>query len=343
MTQLDEIKEGEPQAATPIGQRDIVVIGASAGGVEALRALAERLPAELPAAVFVVLHVLPSGTSVLAQILDRESPLPCAAAVDGEPIERGRIYVAPPDHHLLLDRDHVRLTRGPRENGHRPAVDPLFRSAARTHGRRVIGVVLSGALDDGTAGLAMIRRFGGGTLVQDPADALYQGMPQSAIDHDPPARVVPISEMADAICTMIDDPLGPADEPMHNPGPPPAEPDRSDDDPRRGELTPFTCPECGGSLWEHDENGVVRFKCHVGHAYSPESLDAGQAQTVEMALWAALRNLQERVHFFRRLSRRSKGDRYEQKARDAEAHAEVLRGLVMSIGRRGSEAAEAAE
>jgi two-component system, chemotaxis family, protein-glutamate methylesterase/glutaminase len=342
MTQLDELSEAEPRPATAALQRDIVVVGASAGGVEALRTLAERLPPELPAAVFVVLHVLPSGTSVLAEILDRSSPLSAVAASDGDPIERGRIYVAPPDHHMLIERDRVRLTRGPRENGHRPAADPLFRSAARAYGRRVVGVVLSGALDDGTAGLKLITQAGGEALVQDPADALYPSMPQSAIDNDSPARVVPIREMADAICTVLDEPLDPEDEPMQHP-PSPDDTDRSDNDPTDGTLTPFTCPDCGGALWEHDEHAFLRFKCHVGHAYSPESLEAGHAQTVEMALWAALRNLQERAELFRRLSRRGGGERFLKKAEDADAHADVLRGLVMSLGRQGGEPAEAAE
>jgi two-component system, chemotaxis family, protein-glutamate methylesterase/glutaminase len=221
-------------------------------------------------------------------------------------------------------------------------VDPLFRSAARAHGRRVIGVVLSGALDDGTVGMKLISEAGGATLVQDPADALYPSMPLSAIGNDSPSRVVPIGEMADAICAMIDEPLEPEDESMQNP-PPADQPDRADSDPKAGELTPFTCPECGGTLWEHDESGFLRFKCHVGHAYSPESLEAGQAQTVEMALWAALRNLQERAQFFRRLSRRSGGERFAAKARDAEGHAEVLRTLVMAIGRQGGEPVEAVE
>jgi two-component system chemotaxis response regulator CheB len=189
-------------------QRDIVVIGASAGGVEALGTFVSGLPAELPAAVFVVLHVLPGGASALPRILARRSRLPVAAATDGEPIERGRIYVAPPDHHLLVDADRVQLTRGPLEKGHRPAVDPLFRSAAQAHGGRVIAAVLSGALDDGAAGLRTVAEAGGATLVQDPAEALYPSMPQSALRKVPGTRVVPISEMGDVVCAMIDETLG---------------------------------------------------------------------------------------------------------------------------------------
>ena len=162
--------------------RDIHVIGASAGGVETLAELVRALPADLPASLFVVLHLPPHAISVLPQILSRSGPLPAAHARDREPIGRGRIYVAPPDHHLLIHRDHVRVVRGPRENNCRPAVDPPFRSAARSYGRRVVGVILSGVLDDGTAGLAAIRQRGGVAVVQDPDEARFSGMPTSALE-----------------------------------------------------------------------------------------------------------------------------------------------------------------
>ena len=220
-----------------VAQRDIVVIGASAGGVEALTTLFSGLPLELPAAVFVVLHVMPGGTSVLPRILSRAGSLPVSAAVDGQPIERGRAYVAPPDHHMLILDGEVRLTSGPRENGHRPAVDPLFRSAARAHGRKVIGAVLSGALDDGTAGLRMISEADGLALVQDPASALYPSMPDAALDYTPAARAVPIEELADAICQAIGDPLGEqADDDREQliTAVPLDDLERSDDNPRMG-------------------------------------------------------------------------------------------------------------
>jgi two-component system, chemotaxis family, protein-glutamate methylesterase/glutaminase len=179
--------------------RDVVVVGASAGGVEALSQMVAPLPADLEAAVFVVLHLAPSGTSVLPSILTRRGNLPAVHAVDGASIEHGRIYVAPPDHHLLLEAETIRVVRGPRENGYRPAIDPLFRTAARTFGGRVIGVILSGVLDDGTIGLGTVKEHGGRTLVQDPADALYDGMPQSAIELVSPDTVLPAPELAAAI------------------------------------------------------------------------------------------------------------------------------------------------
>lgn len=328
-----------------LAQRDIVVIGASAGGVEALITLFSGLPLELPAAVFVVLHVMPGGTSVLPRILARAGSLPVSAAVNGEPIERGRAYVAPPDHHMLLLDGEVRLTSGPRENGHRPAVDPLFRSAARAHGRKVIGAVLSGALDDGTTGLRMISDAGGIALVQDPASALYSSMPGAALNHTPAARAVPIEELADAICQTIGEPL--FEEVDHErerlvTAVPMDEPDRSDDNPRMGELSAITCPECGGSLWEHDEEGLLRFKCHVGHAYSPDSLEVSQAQALEGALWAAMRSLEERAELFRHLARRTGGDeRLETKAKVVDEHAAVMRTLITSIGSEPGTAGEA--
>ena len=182
--------------------RDVVVIGASAGGVEALRTLVSGLPADLPAAVFVVLHMLPAGRSVLPEILARTSRLPVQAAEHGAPIERGRIYVALPDRHLLIDADRIDLSTDPPENLHRPAVDPLFRSAAHAYGARVVGVVLSGALDDGAAGLQTIVENGGGAIVQTPSDALYPSMPRAALQGSPDAWVVPIADMAEAVWTM---------------------------------------------------------------------------------------------------------------------------------------------
>lgn len=336
-----QVRDGE---TTSKPQRDIVVVGASAGGVEALEQFVAGFPPEVGAAIFVVLHVMPGGTSVLAQILQRRTELKCMAARNDDPIERGRIYVAPPDHHMLVHEGGVVLTHGPRENGHRPAVDPLFRSAARAFGRRVIGVVLSGALDDGTAGLRMIADTGGCALVQDPAEAVYSSMPRSALHYVPSARALPVSDIAARICEMIDRPVTTPD-----PEPPaqiPAEekiaPELDPAGTPHGRLTDLTCPECGGTLWETQENGVDRFRCHVGHAYSVGSLDISQSDALEAALWGALRSLQERARLFHRLSRRSGANsRYDRKAEEALRHAEELRALIEGVGREPGESDEA--
>jgi two-component system chemotaxis response regulator CheB len=189
-------------------QRDLIVVGASAGGVQALQALVAQLPRDLPASVVVVLHLMADGASVLDDILDRAGPLPAAQAHDGERLERGRIYVAPPDFHLLLRGSSLHLSAGPRENGHRPAIDPLFRGAARAYGPRVIGVVLTGTLDDGTDGLRLIKERGGATVVQDPDDAAFADMPRSAIRHVDPDRVVPLAEMGAVLLELVDAPTG---------------------------------------------------------------------------------------------------------------------------------------
>jgi two-component system, chemotaxis family, protein-glutamate methylesterase/glutaminase len=322
---------------------DIVVVGASAGGVEALGRLTRSLPEDLPAALFVVLHVPSSTSSALPSILDRQGPLPARHASDGEPIRRGRIYVAPPDSHMLIGRDTIRLSRGPRENGHRPAVDPMFRSAARAHGLRAVGVVLSGVLDDGAAGLLAIKVMGGIAIVQDPDDALYPSMPHNAIEHVKVDHVAPVPTIAEILGELAMEP------PVPGPDPPPhvrllepepdefvdPMPDRGPDDvPGRPSI--FACPDCQGVLWEIQDGGLVRYRCHVGHAWSPESLLSHQGEALEGALWVALRSLQERAALARRMAdpARDRGyritaTRFDEQAREAEQAAAVLRHLLV--------------
>ena len=316
-------------------RRDVVVVGASAGGVEALGELVAGLPGDLPAAVCVVLHIAPTATSVLPAILGRAGQLPARAGHDGEVLEQGRIYVAPPDFHMLVQDGRLRLSRGPRENGHRPAVDPLFRTAAEALGPRVIGVVLSGALDDGTAGLGVVKERGGATVAQDPEDAAYPSMPASAIATGAAEHVVAVADMAELLCTLIGAPVEP---PNDDPSVSDPDPDRDLEAAFPSAPTHLTCPECGGALVEREEGNVTRFRCHVGHAYSPVSLDVEQGQALEMTLWAALRALEERAELFRRLARRASTSsnvaaRFEGKARDVEHHATALRRVITSSGR----------
>ncbi|HEX8833605.1 MAG TPA: chemotaxis protein CheB [Abditibacteriaceae bacterium] len=287
---------------------DIVVIGASAGGVEALAQLVKSLPPDFPAAVFVVLHVPSYGTSVLPQILSRRGPLPAFHPRDGQPIKPGQIYVAPPDSHLLIKRGFVRLVHGPRENGHRPAVDPLFRSASRAYGPRVVGVILSGTLDDGTSGLLCVKDRGGYAVVQDPNDALYPGMPRSAIDNVKIDTVLPLSSIPQKLVQLaysqveedfiMDDFEEILDAVEHK------DALESGQTPP-GELSRLTCPDCGGSLWEIKENDLIRFRCHTGHGYSAESLLAEQTDSLEEALWSAYRALQESAELANRLAGRA--------------------------------------
>ena len=321
--------------------RDIIVIGASAGGVEALKLLAGLLPADLPAAVFVVLHLPPKGRSVLPQILARSGPLPATHPRDGEVIERGRIYVAPPDVHMLLQRGSIRLEHGPRENSHRPAIDPLFRTAAAVYGPRVAGVVLSGLLDDGAAGLVAIRQRGGTTLVQDPEEALYPGMPRNALETRCVDHSLPIAELAATLDRLAREPVAEEPDP---PVPATLDLEALQNAERPGTPSGFACPDCGGVLWELQEGETIRFRCRVGHAWSPLSLIARQSDALEEALWTALRALEERATFAGRLTERMiqrgivrSADYFASRARESREHALMIRAALLSESRESEE------
>jgi two-component system chemotaxis response regulator CheB len=296
--------------------RDIVVIGASADGVQMLKELVRPLPRGLPAALFVVLHTSPNGGTVLPHILAKAGALPADFARDGATIESGRIYVAPPDTHLLLTAHRLELVRGPRENGFRPAVDPLFRSAARTFGPRVVGVILSGMLDDGAFGLREVVDRGGVGLVQDPQEATFSDMPRAALRRAPQARPMPVALIADTLTRLAVDaaPNGAArgattmaSEDDHEAASQPPEPDPvtvtdrlERGTPPLGTPTVFTCPDCGGTLLEVPEGELMRYRCHVGHAFTPMTLMRGQEAKVEDALWNAVRALEESAALRRR-------------------------------------------
>jgi len=277
--------------------RNIVVIGASTGGILPLRQIVSELPADLPAALFVTVHTAPGGDSRLAEILDRAGGLRASFAKDGEPIQQKRVYVAPPDHHLLLEDGRMRLGRGPRENGFRPAVDPLFRDAAAVYGPSVVGVILSGALGDGTAGLAHIKNAGGLAIVQNPEEALISSMPLAALQQVEVDYVLRANEIAPRLTDLVGQRKGALPKARRHKVVDPARHGvdsllaaRSD---WNGEPTPFTCPECGGALKEVTEQGVKHFTCHVGHAYSPDGLVYRHTEALEQALWTALRILEE--------------------------------------------------
>lgn len=319
---------------------DVICIGASAGGVGALQQLVARLPAGLPASIFVVLHVPQGALSVLPDILSRAGALPAAHAVDGDRIRRGHIYVAPPGFHLTLEESLMRVIRGARENGYRPAIDPLFRSAALAHGPNVAGVVLSGLLDDGTVGLREIKRAGGVAIVQDPSDTPFPSMPQHALDHvdiDHVATPTAIGELLTRLArgTRVVVPVDPLEAEravrevrvltMHE-----------DERNKPGEPSPYSCPECGGVLWELRDGEMLRFRCRVGHAYTSDALTADQVTTVERALWTALRALEEQSALKRRLGERARlsgqagsAEQFEARAQDLAAQAEQVRGLLL--------------
>lgn len=309
----------------------LVVVGASAGGVEALCRLLALLPDDLPASVLVVMHVSPAAPSVLARILGRASRLPVEEALHGMAIEPGRVYVAPGGRHLIVDGDGLALVRGPRENGHRPALDPLFRSAARAHGPNVAGVVLSGNLSDGTHGLAQVAAHGGLTLVQDPAEALFDGMPRSAIAEVDVDEVRPLAGLAEAIARFAragkvelavsevqmrgvrDDADGPggaettraaADE-VELDGVGAVDLGPATNEALGGTLAPYTCPECNGNLWQIDDRKPVRFRCRVGHSYDEPALVQHKDAALEAALWTAVMALEENASLARQVAERA--------------------------------------
>jgi two-component system chemotaxis response regulator CheB len=325
-----------------MGHRDIIAIGASAGGIEALQDLARSLPPKFPASIFVSVHFPEHGTSVLPRILSRAGPLPALHAADGESIVYGRIYVAPPDYHLLPGRHGIHVARGPRENGNRPAVDPMFRSVALAFGPRVIGVVLTGNLDDGTSGLSAIKRRGGVTVVQDPADAVFSSMPQSAIDHVQIDHIVGIRSLGRTLCNLVA-------QPLIESAPAPAQDDVME---RRyasadlhtienaekhpGRVSSFGCPDCGGVLWEISEGYFRRYRCRVGQAWTSEALLGRQSDSVDAALWVALRALEESAALSRQIATRHRGrgasalaDRFDAQAEATEARAHVIRESLM--------------
>lgn len=318
----------------------VVVIGASAGGVEALIELFRAFPKEFPAPIFIVVHVPPDSPSILPDILSRRGALSVKHAEDGEAFRPGVGYVAPPDRHLIiLQNGTVRVVRGPRENRHRPSVDPLFRSAALAYGPRAIGIILTGTLDDGTAGLLAIKDRGGIAIAQDPHEAVYPSMPLSAITHVDVDEILPLGRMPSRLLELlgVTDPRTARgrqslerlqmeqhitlmdEETMQN-------------DDRPGQPSAFSCPDCGGVLWQIDDGEYSRYRCRVGHALSPETMLGAQGEILEEALWTALKTLEESARLASKLAatERDRGHdwmvkRFEAREQDARGRAEIIR------------------
>jgi two-component system, chemotaxis family, protein-glutamate methylesterase/glutaminase len=326
--------------------RDIVVVAASAGGVEALRGLLSQFQDPVSATMLVVLHVPAAGGKELPRILGRAGLMPASAAANGEVPLPGHVYVAPSDCHMLLVGDKIRLSQGPRHNGHRPAADPLFISAALSGGPHTIAVVLSGTLDDGAAGAAAVERRGGVVVIQDPAESAYDGMPRAAMAATRSAKVLRLPELAAFIDresrhSLPEQPVAPDPdlerqlgvflEPIPRPAAQPS--------PWSG----VTCPECGGPLKQGDTSVPVRFECQVGHGWSPESLLVAQAAGIERALWAAVLRLEERSRLHQVLAQTAEDQGYpisasgfRASALSARSSARKIRKLLESPGEAGA-------
>ena len=323
-------------------RRDIIVIGASAGGIDALKILFAELPRDLAASVFAVVHTSPEAPSLLAQILNHAGPLRATSVKTTERIEAARAYVAWPDHHLIVEPGIARATKGPKENRFRPAVDPLFRSAAQTYGPRVIGVILTGALDDSSAGLWAVKHLGGTAIVQDPTDAAAPSMPRSALQRVEADYCVPLAEIARLLVHLVNEEgadRGATKVPKHIG----IEVDiaRADNPLDAGVLdlgkpSNFACPECHGVLLELKEENRIRFRCHTGHAYSPDSLMADLNESIEDALWNAMRSVQESALLMQHLAEHAESRHgaqaagaLRQAADRAQKRAELIRQTVL--------------
>jgi len=324
-------------------KRNIIVIGASAGGFAGIRQIVHDLPADLDASIFVVWHMAADMTGVLPRALNKEEGLPAANGVDGEGIMKRRIYVAPPDHHMLLEKGMVRITKGPKENRFRPAIDPLFRSAALAFGTRVIGVILSGALDDGTAGMWAIKQQGGISIVQSPEDADVSSMPKHVINAVKVDHILPVNQIGALLTRLVNEEVGsqhtvdPAYEKFSRMEVGIAMEERK---PKHtilefGDISPFTCPECHGVLTELREGGRMRYRCHTGHAFSADSLLTSITEHIEEVLWVAIRSIQESIIFLNHMgdhfAEANQGNiaaMYFKKAGEAMQRAELVRKAV---------------
>jgi two-component system, chemotaxis family, protein-glutamate methylesterase/glutaminase len=314
----------------------LIVIGASAGGMQAFKSLVAQFPADLPAAVFIAIHMSPDTTcDVLIRALNEAGPLPCQQATDGEQFQSGRIYVAPVDRHMMIAGPKIMITHGARENRSRPAIDPLFRSAAVAHGNRVIGVILTGFLDDGTSGMRAIKRCGGICVVQDPADADYPDMPRSVVVNVGFDHCLPLAQMGAVLSRLAG--LVPG---RRRPAPEDVVIESKiaqrvlSDLPSvetLGEQVPYNCPDCGGVLWQIKDGDLLRYRCHTGHAFTSAVLLAVQSSKIEETLWTALRMFEERQNLMATMHARPDGKSSKamaERQKDAQVHIDRLRAIL---------------
>jgi two-component system chemotaxis response regulator CheB len=321
----------------PVKSRNLIVIGSSAGGLEALDALIRQLQANIHTSIFIVQHMAPENTgAAILHRLKKHKAFRCDLATNGEKLVPGRIYVGRADYHLLVKKDHVLVTKGARENRYRPGIDPLFRSAAVTHGPQVIGVLLSGMLDDGTAGLTAIKKCGGVTIVQDPKDAAYPEMPQSALNNLKVDYCLPVSQMGKVVERLVN---------RH-----PVKATRVPQDVRTeaiiaervlsdvkqvgglGEQVPYNCPNCGGVLWKMMASKAQRYRCHTGHSFTAAALLTSQTEKIEETLWVSLRMFEERKNLLNNMAENdtyaSKRRSYSEQAQATQVHIERIRAML---------------
>jgi two-component system, chemotaxis family, protein-glutamate methylesterase/glutaminase len=325
-----------------VANRDIVAIGASAGGFEALLFLAKGFPADFPASVLIVMHLPTQFQSGLDSILTQSGPIPASFARDGERLEGCRIYIGAPGFHLILDGDRLRLGTGQREHNARPAIDPLFRSVALCCAPRAVGVVLTGTLGDGASGLQALKQCGGLTVVQDPHDAAFPEMPATALSRARPDHVVSLAAMPALLHKLVKEPVGPF-KPVPENLKYEVEIARTGRGgisslERVGRRSVLACPDCHGVMWEIDEGNLVRYRCHIGHAYTAEMMSIALDENLTRAMGSALRALDERIALAERMRRQASergrmrlADVWAQRAAEFEQEANVIRASIKRV------------
>ena len=331
----------------------VITIGTSAGGIQALKTIVQELPSDFPASIHIVQHLSSEAPSNLTAVLAKASRLPIAFAKNGESIKSGCIYLAPPDVHLLLELGRIKVIRGPRENRMRPAIDPLFRTAAVAYRSYATGIILTGMLDDGTAGLQAIKACGGMAIVQDPEDAEYRSMPCSAIANVKVDRVVRLKDIPRILLERVKEtpPIVkdiPLDLQLEAPIAQKAitEPITMQ---QIGEPVAHSCPSCGGPLWQLGNNNgsnispkerdsLLRYRCHIGHAFTSRTLIEEQNEATEKALWIALRTLEERGRLLKNMSDRyakagssSLAKTHKERSIEALEHSALIRDLIRNL------------
>jgi two-component system chemotaxis response regulator CheB len=322
------------------GVRDIVAIGASAGGIEAILKILGELSADFPASVFVVIHLSPESKSVLPEIIFRKTGFRAVHPENNQRVETGVVYLAPPDYHMTVHEGRIAVEKGPRENRHRPAIDPLFRSVAVSYGSRAIGIILTGSLDDGTAGLQAIKMCGGIAIVQHPEDALFPGMPENALRSVDVDHCVPMAKISGLLKELVGERVEAKNGADCNMPALDAKAKPKTMTPREmmsklGPPSGFVCPECNGPLWELNEGKTTHFRCLVGHQFSPESFLVEETEALERSLWVAAKTLEERVTLLNRLAAKATSvgqtttaTSFRQKADESEEHVEVIRKMI---------------
>ncbi len=314
----------------------LIVIGASAGGMEALKKLVAQFPKDFPAPIFIVNHMGADTTGeALVKVLDQSSNLTCVHAHDQQVFKSGHIYLAPSDQHMLIVKEKILITKGARENRSRPAIDPLFRSAAVAYGNRVVGIILTGYLDDGTSGMMAIKRCGGVCIAQDPGDAAYPDMPQSVIANVGADYVLPVAEMGALLADLVRRELTksisvPEDIVIEAKIAQRVLSDLPSVE-ALGEQVPFNCPDCGGVLWKMTKGKLLRYRCHTGHAFTSSALLAQQTVKIEETLWGALRMFEERQNLLVTMSKndgKKSSSSSTQRAKDSQVHIGRIRAML---------------